>query len=78
MEAVRWIDQIIPYHTEKDLTNLLKLYKIDVRFLGEEYRDVDFTGRDFCEENGIELFFNRRKHDFSTSELRKRIYEQDG
>ena len=49
----------------------MRSFKIDVRILGEEYRDTNFTGRAYCEEKGIELYYNKRDHRFSSSGLRK-------
>lgn len=73
LAAVRYVDEIVPYATESDLEDILSMYPIDVRILGEEYKDKDFTGRDICKKRGIDLYFNRREHRFSTSDLRKRI-----
>lgn len=71
LKAVSYVDEIIPYATEQDLTDILELYRIDVRILGDEYRDKEFTGKDICRKRDIELFFNKRDHRFSTSSLRK-------
>ena len=71
LKAVRYVDEIIPYKTEQDLIDILELYTIHVRILGEEYRDKEFTGKDICRKRDIELFFNKRDHRFSTSGLRK-------
>jgi len=76
LSAVKYVDEIIPYVTEKDLTDMLEMYSIDVRILGDEYKDKDFTGRELCDKLGIDLYFNRRNHRFSSSELRKRILEK--
>ena len=73
LAAVRYVDEIIPYEWEHDLEDILQSYPINVRILGEEYRDRQFTGKSFCETNGIELYYNKRKHRFSSSELRDRI-----
>ena len=73
LRAVKYVDEIIPYATEKDLEDILQMYHIDVRILGEEYKDGKFTGRAICASRGIELYFNKRDHRFSTSDLRKRI-----
>ena len=73
LSAVRYVDEIIPYCTEGDLEDILQMYSIDVRILGEEYRDKDFTGKDICKKRDIELFFNKRDHRFSSSELRRRL-----
>lgn len=69
----RYVDDIIPYESEEDLMNILKSVPIDIRFVGEEYKEKDFTGKTWCADNGIEIIYNRRRHDFSTTQLRKRI-----
>jgi glycerol-3-phosphate cytidylyltransferase len=71
LKAVRYVDEIIPYSTEQDLEDILELYTIHVRILGDEYRDKDFTGKDICRKRDIDLFFNNRDHRFSSSALRK-------
>lgn len=71
LKAVSYVDEIIPYSTEQDLIDILELYRIDVRILGDEYRDKEFTGKDICRKRDIELFFNKRDHRFSTSTLRQ-------
>lgn len=73
LSAVKYVDEIIPYCTEADLLELLKMREIHVRILGEEYREVQFTGRDLCEDLGIELHFNKRRHGHSSSSLKSRI-----
>ena len=73
LQSCRYIDEIVPYSTEKELMDILLSYPIDVRILGEEYKDKHFTGR----ELDIELFFNSRKHSFSTTSLRKRVKEAE-
>ena len=76
LAAVRYVDEIVPYLTETDLEDILEMYPIDIRILGEEYKDKDFTGRDICKSREIKLYFNVRDHRFSTSELRKRIHNE--
>jgi len=73
LSAVKFVDEVIPYMYECDLVDILSMRSIDVRILGEEYREKDFTGRDICKARDIELYFNKREHRFSTSDLRKRI-----
>lgn len=70
LKACRFVDEIVPYATEQDLEDILHSFKIDLRIVGEEYRDHNFTGRTYCEDKGIELYFNRRDHRFSSSGLR--------
>jgi glycerol-3-phosphate cytidylyltransferase len=73
LSAVKYVDEIIPYATEADLEDILQLYPIDVKIMGREYRDKDFTGKDICKRKGIRLYFNNREHRFSSSDLRKRV-----
>ena len=73
LQAIHYVDEIIPYQTEKDLEDILEMYAIDVRILGEEYIEKEFTGKDICEKRGIQLYFNTRDHRFSSSDLRKRV-----
>ena len=73
LSGVKYVDEIIPYQTEQDLEDILSMYHITVRVLGEEYREKEFTGKDICRKRGIELYFNKREHRFSTSDLRKRV-----
>ena len=75
LSATRFVDEIVVYQTEKDLEDILLTLPIDVRILGVEYEDKDFTGRKICIERGIELVFNKRDHSFSSSSLRKRVAE---
>ena len=73
LESCKYVDQIIPYATEQDLIDILLTYQICTRFIGEEYRTKEYTGKQLCIDNGIEIYYNKRQHSFSTSELRKRI-----
>ena len=68
------MDEILVYETEADLLNLLQTQTIDIRFLSDEYKDRDFTGKQWCIDNGIELHFHIRKHQYSSTELRNRVY----
>jgi glycerol-3-phosphate cytidylyltransferase len=69
LNAVRYVDEIIPYDTEQSLIDLLQSQKIDIRFIGEDYRDKGFTGDDLP----LQVFYTSRQHSFSSSSLRKRI-----
>ena len=74
LQGCRYVDEILVYETEADLLNLLQTQNIDVRFLSEEYKDRDFTGKQYCIDNGIELYFHLRRHQYSSTELRNRVY----
>jgi glycerol-3-phosphate cytidylyltransferase len=71
------VDEIVPYATEQDLEDILRSFKLDVRIVGDEYREKNFTGRTYCEEKGIELYFNGRDHRFSSSSLRKVVADKE-
>ena len=73
LRGSRYVDEIWVYNTEKDLEDLLLMLPIDVRILGVEYENKEFTGREICHKRGIKLFFNGRDHSFSSSSLRKRV-----
>jgi glycerol-3-phosphate cytidylyltransferase len=73
LKACKYIDEVIPYSTEKELVDILLSYPINVRILGDEYEDKEFTGKYECIAKGIEFYFNKRQHSFSTTELRNRV-----
>ena len=73
LSAISYVDEIVPYASEEDLKDILNMYSINIRILGDEYRTKDFTGKDICKKRGIQLYFNRRDHRFSSSGLRKRV-----
>ena len=77
LKAVSYVDEIIPYLTEDDLCDILAMYHINIRVLGDEYKEKDFTGKDICKKRGIQLYFNKRDHRFSSSDLRKRVAERE-
>ena len=74
LQGCKYVDEILVYETEADLLNLIQTQTIDIRFLSEEYKDKDFTGKQYCIDNGIELFFHLRRHQYSSTELRNRVY----
>jgi len=76
LNGIKYVDEIIPYNSEKDLEDILTMYTIHVRILGEEYKDKTFTGRATCAKRGIELYFNKRDHRFSSSDLRERVTQR--
>lgn len=75
LQGVKYVDEIIPYQTERDLEDILQLFNIDIRIIGEEYKNGKFTGRATCAKRGIEIYFNKRDHRFSTSDLRNRVHD---
>ena len=77
LNALKFVDEIVPYQTEEDVIDILELFTINIRFLGEEYRDKDFTGKDVCRKRDIDLHFNKRDHRFSSSDLRKRVHDAE-
>lgn len=71
LSAVKYVDQIMPYQTEDDLLDILQLHRVNIRIIGEEYRSKSFTGK----RMNIQIYYNARRHDFSSSDLRKRIID---
>ena len=70
LSACKYVNEIIPYSTEKELTDILLSYPIDIRIIGEEYKDKDFTGKGLIRET----YYNSRKNTFSTTSLRQRVH----
>ena len=73
LAATRYVDEVVIYQTEEDLRDLLLVLPIDARIIGVEYQDKEFSGKDICEQRGIEVIYNGRDHSFSSSSLRKRV-----
>lgn len=71
LDACKHVNQVVVYATEKELRDILLSYPIDVRIIGDEYTHKSFTGQDL----DIEIYFNKRKHSFSTTELRQRVID---
>lgn len=74
VKSIKFVDRVVLYDTEEDLVNLLKMIKPDVRILGADHKGKNFTGHDM--EN-ITFYFNTRDHDYSTSNLRERVYNAE-
>jgi len=77
LSAVKFVDEIVVYDTEKDLEDLLMFLPITMRIIGEEYEGKNFTGKEICDDRNIKMFYNSRKHRFSSSELRSRTYQSE-
>jgi glycerol-3-phosphate cytidylyltransferase len=73
LNAVKWVDQIIPYSTEEELEEIFKALPINVRIIGEDYMGKEFTAKQICKDRDIEIIYNQRQHDYSSSDLRKRV-----
>jgi len=77
LAAVKFVDEIVMYNTEKDLEDLFLTLPINVRIIGNEYIDKDFTGKAICDHRGIQILYNKRDHSFSTTDLRKRTVRSE-
>jgi glycerol-3-phosphate cytidylyltransferase len=77
LAAVKFVDEIVMYNTEKDLEDLFLTLPINVRIIGEEYRDKTFTGRNICKQRDIQIVYNKRDHSFSTTDLRNRTVRSE-
>ena len=75
LQACKHIDEIVVYETEKDLLNIIMTQEMHIRFLSEEYLNREFTGKQYCLDNSIELHYHKRKHSYSSTDLRERVYE---
>ena len=73
LKGVEYVDEIIPYVLEQDVLDILRSFKVDVRIIGEEYKNIDFTGKEYCKEKGIEIHYNSREHRFSSTEIKARL-----
>ena len=73
VRSCKYIDEVVPYVTEDDLIDILSSFKIDLRIIGEEYRNKNFTGKEYCKKKGIQIYYNKREHRFSSSSLRKQV-----
>ena len=73
LKGCKYVDEIIPYETEDDLRNIMAIENIHVRFVGEEYRGTEITGEDICDDRMIRIHYNHRRHNYSSSELRRRL-----
>jgi len=77
VRSCKYIDEVVPYVTEQDLIDILSSFKIDLRIIGEEYRDKNFTGKKYCQTKGIDIYYNKREHRFSSSALRKQVLDAE-
>lgn len=77
LRGCKYVDEIIPYISESDLIDVLSSFKIDLRIIGKEYKDKLFTGKDYCNKKGIEIYYNERDHRFSSSALRKQVSDSE-
>ena len=76
LKGIKWIDEVIVYHRESELEDIFFTFPIDVRIIGELYKDRLFTGKKTCIDRKIEIYYNKREHKFSTTELRERNEEE--
>jgi len=74
LDAVKYVDKIIPYNTEKELIEIFSSLDLDVRIIGDDYKGNNFTAKDICQKRDIKIIYNKRDHDYSTSNLRNKIY----
>ena len=74
LQGCKYVDEILVYETEADLLNPIQTQTINIRFLSEEYENIDFTGKQYCIDNGIEIYYHLRRHQYSSTEIRNRVY----
>ena len=68
LSACKYVDEVIPFEHEEDICNMIKLIEPDIRIVGEEYKNTEHTGKGLCP-----IYYNHRRHNFSSSELRQRV-----
>ena len=73
LKGSKYVNEIIPYVTEQDVEDILRSFKIDIRIIGEEYKNKDFTGKMYCINKGIDIYYNSREHRFSSTEIKTRL-----
>lgn len=73
IKGSKYVDEIIPYVSEQDIDDILKSFPINVRIIGQEYINKDFSGKNYCIKKGIEIYYNSREHRFSSSEIKNRL-----
>tara|TARA_A100000164_G_C21400411_1_gene537481 strand:- start:36 stop:464 length:429 start_codon:yes stop_codon:yes gene_type:complete len=77
LNGCKFVDEIVPYVTELDLIDILSSFKIDIRIIGEEHKNKSFTGKDYCKKKGIKIYYSKRALRFSSSELRKQVFDSE-
>jgi glycerol-3-phosphate cytidylyltransferase len=73
LKGSKYVNEIVPYVLEQDIEDILRSFKIDVRIIGIEYKNKDFTAKKYCNSKGIKIYYNSRDHRFSSSGLRNKI-----
>lgn len=73
VQACKYVDEIVPYQTERELEEIFSSFRIDIRIIGDDYRGKEFTAKDICASRGIDIIYNKRDHNFSSTELKNRI-----
>jgi glycerol-3-phosphate cytidylyltransferase len=74
LQGCKYVDEILVYETEADLLNLIQTQTFHIRFLSEEYRHTEVTGKQYCIDNGVEIYYHLRRHQYSSTEIRNRVY----
>ena len=74
LQGCRYVDEILVYETEADLLNLIQSQTFHIRFLSEEYKHIEVTGKQYCIDNGVEIYYHLRRHQYSSTEIRNRVY----
>jgi len=73
LDACKYVDEVVPYQTESELEEIFSSFKLDIRIIGSDYLNRDFTAKEICINRGIKIFYNKRDHNFSSTELKNRI-----
>ena len=73
VSGCKHVDEIVPYQTEQELEQIFSSFNLNIRIIGDDYRGKEFTAKDICASRGIDIYYNKRDHGFSSTELKKRI-----
>ena len=72
LRCFKQIDDVLTYNLESELRELITFVKPNVRFLGEDYKDKDYTGKDL----NIPVHWIGRDHGWSTTKFKLQITNQ--
>ena len=76
LRAVKYVDEVIPYEDAADLAGMLASLAFDVYFLGEDYVGKSFDNAELLAALGKRIIYLKRRHGYSSTELKGRINEQ--
>jgi len=76
LRSIKYVDDILHYNTEQELLQLLETTRWDVRIIGTDYKNIDYTGKYLEKKLNKSVYFHKRDHEYSLTDLKKKIMEQ--